>query len=221
MDYDPSESPLVKLLLNGKNYRMAKGQMVQVFDERMMLNVVRSGYIKRYLITDDGSQSVQSVYGPGDIFPLTPVYKSLFNRNIYRGEELFYYETITDASVCSISEATLRGAVLENTNIYRDLLYVSGERLSSNIQRLENMALRSAHSRVANQLAYYADKFGKKTSEGTAISLPLTHQTLANILNLARETVTHSLVRLHEKGLIKVNKTITVIDVDKLRREAH
>lgn len=220
MDYNPQESSLVKLLLQGKRHRLPKGQMVQVFDERMMLNIVRSGYVKRYLINSDGTLSVQSVYGPGDIFPLTPVFKNLFNQDIYHGEETFYYETITSTDVYSISQTTLREAVEQGADIYQDLLYVSGERLSSNIQRLENMALRSAHSRVAHQLTHYAGKFGKKTDQGVVIQLPLTHQTLANILNLARETVTHAMTRLQEKGLIAINKTITVIDLDKLRREA-
>jgi CRP-like cAMP-binding protein len=51
--------------------------------------------------------------------------------------------------------------------------------------------------------------------------VPLTHQNLADALNLARETVTHCLVRLEEKGLIRADKQITVLDVGKLRQASH
>lgn len=215
------KSALARILLEGKHYKLPKNQLVHVFDDRMMLSIIKTGYIKRYLITDDGNKSVQSIYGPGDIFPLTPVYKALFDYDIYKGDEVYYYETISESNVYSISQVSLKEAINENPSLYQDLLVVSGDRLGSNIQRLENMALGSAHNRVAHQLAYYADKFGKTSNRGVEILLPLTHQTLASILNLARETVTHSLVRLQEKGLIVSDKNIIVPNVDALKRDAH
>ncbi len=187
----------------------------------MLLSVLEAGYVKRYSITDDGGQSVQSVYGPADIFPLTPVFKAIFHQEIYHGREPFYYEPITPVVMHTIDRVALENAVAQDATIYRDLLYVSGTRLGSNIQRLENMSLRVANRKVAHQLVYFADTFGEKTKEGTRILAPLTHQSLADILNLARETVTHCMIRLEAKGLIKVDKHIIVTDIEKLRQAAH
>ncbi len=220
MEYSLKNSPLLKLLLNGKQYKLPKGQILQFSDERMQLSVVKFGYIKRYSITFDGSESIQSFYGPGNVFPLTPIYKTVFNKDIYRGLEVFYYEAIADSAVYSINQSALQEAVVNDPMIYKDLFYTAGVRLGSNIQRLENMSLGSAQSRVAHLLVYLADKYGEATSQGSSIMIPLTHQTLASSLNLARETVTHSITRLHEKELIIPGKHIVVIDIEKLRREA-
>lgn len=221
MNYDQTKSPLLALLQGGKQRKLPKGQVLPFSDQRMILSLLRSGFIKRYSITSDGTQSIQSIYGPGDIFPLTPAFKAIYDLEIYHGSEVFYYETITEAIIHSIDETTLLEALSHDPIIYKDLLYVSGQRLGSNIQRLENMSLRAANRRVAHQLVHYANKFGQPSERGIMILLPLRHQTLASILNLARETVTHCITRLQEKGLIEANQTITVLDIDKLRREAH
>ncbi len=221
MDYDQSSSELLKLLLNGRAYKVPKGQVLQLSGDHMLLNVVKTGFVKRYLITNDGSQSIQSIYGPNDVFPLTPIFKVLFNTNIYRGEEIIYYEAITPATILSIDQATFMAAIEQDPLLYRDLLYVAGVRLDSNIQRLENMSLRVANRKVVHQLVYFADKFAEKTDKGILLTVPLTHQTLADVLNLARETVTHCLSRLQEKGLIEVGKHILILDLEKLKQTFH
>lgn len=219
MSYSLRDSGLHALLYDGKSATLPKGQILQLSNERMLLNVIRSGYIKRYMITNDGSQSVQSVYGPDDVFPLTPVYKLLFDQTIYSGSEVHYYETITPAKVFSIDQMTLEQSVESDPALYRDLLYVAGTRLSSNIQRLENTSLKVANRKVAHQLYYYAGKFGAKTGENVSIMVPLTHQLLADILNLARETVTHCIVKLQEKELIRSEKNIITVDLQGLKQE--
>ena len=221
MEYDQSKSPLLKLLSSGKQHQFPKGQVMHFADERMLLSVLNTGYVKRYSITDDGSQSIQSIYGPGDIFPLTPVFKALFNKDIYLGQEGFYYEAMTPVIMHSVDRETLVAGLVAEPAIYKDLLYVSGVRLSSNIQRLENMSLRVANRKVAHQLVHYANKFGKKNDKGITLQLPLTQQNLANILNLARETVTNCLIALQDKGIIESDKHIVILDLDALKRASH
>lgn len=222
MTSDDRHPRLSELFAQGKQTKLPKGQSVPVHDDRMHLNIVTEGYIKRYAITNDGAQTIQSVYGPGSIFPLTPAIKALLDHDIYKGPEVFYYESMTPTVVRSLTKETLLQAVGKENLIYKELLDVAASRLSSNIQRLENMALKAANRRVAHQLAYYADKFGKIYQDGSVeLQIPLTHQNLAAILNLARETVTHCLTSLEKRGLIQTNKLIKVPDLDKLKQAIH
>ncbi len=222
MNYNRLDSHLYNLLLNGKHTHFPKGQVVNIFDDNAMISLIKSGYIKRYLITRDGTQGIQVIYGPDEIFPLTPVYKNIFKMDIYTGPEQYYYESMTKIELFSITQTQLQEALDKDPLIYKDLFYAAGNRLNSNIYRLENMSLRVANRKIAYQLMYLAHKFGEKNEDGVTIMLPLTHQTIADILNLARETVTHCMIRLQEKGIIKVaEKTIVVTDMDRLRREVH
>lgn len=221
MDDSQPTSPLYKLLLaEGRRLRLPKGQVVSGFEEQSKLYLLRSGYIKRYLLTKEGTKGIQVVFGPNDVFPLTPVYNSLYDLRVYSGAEQYYYESMTPIELYAISQETLREAIDENPLIYRDLFLAAGLRLNSYIHRLESMSLRVANKKVIHQLVFLAEVFGKKTDAGLTITASLTHQDLADILNLARETVSHVLGRLQEKGLIKHDKFITVTDIERLRREA-
>lgn len=219
MDYDRSKSPLYKLLLSGRQLKFPKGQIVSGFSDNDLLHLIKTGYIKRYLITKEGGKAVQVVFGPQDIVPLTPVYKSLFDTSVYTGLEQYYYEAMTPVELYSIDKATLLEAVDQNPLIYKDLFLAAGLRLNSYIQRLESMSTRMSSRKVAHQLVYFADFFGKTTPEGVQIQLPLTHQNLADVLNLARETVTISMARLQRKGLVLGDKNLVIPDVEALRRE--
>jgi CRP/FNR family transcriptional regulator len=85
---------------------------------------------------------------------------------------------------------------------------------------LENIAMKNAQKRVAHRLAYYARHFGKKEASGARILLPLTHQDVADILSLTRETVSVCMMKLRKQKLIKTGSRIIVPSIDKLEEEA-
>lgn len=215
-----SQAKLEQVLLDGKRHTLPKGQILQFTDETMLLSILRTGYVKRYSITNEGSQSIQSIYGPGDVFPLTPVFRLIFDQKLYTGQETFYYEAMTPVMLYSVHRTALEDAIAADSGLYKDLLYACGVRLRSNIQRLENISLKSAQKQVAHQLIFMAEQFGTHSDDGLIIEVPLTHQTLAGILNLARETVTNSMLRLQEKGLITTVPKLTIVDIEGLRKLA-
>lgn len=209
-------SPLTQLMLTGRHYKRAKGQVVQSFDDTAAVKLLKTGYVKRYLISKDGSLGVQSIYGPGYFFPLTAALMSLLNQKIYHGAETYYYEAITNAEVYSLSLEALKAAAKADPLIYRDVLFESGKRLESNIQQLENMALRQPGMRVAHELVYLARQFGEVTPSGTKLAMPLTHQDLSDILSLSRETVSRAIIKLREDGLLGAGSRIEIPDIDRL-----
>jgi CRP-like cAMP-binding protein len=216
-----SPNDLRELLLSGRRHKLSKKQILQSTEDRQVMNLVKSGYIKRYLIANDGTLGIQVVYGPGNIFPVTLALKALFNQEVY-SKEIFYYEAMGDAEVYTIDISTLVKAVDDNPLIYRDLLEETGKRLNSTLQGLENLTLKSSYKRVAHQLAYFASRFGEKTDKGLRINVALTHQDLANILSLTRETVSTCMSDLRERGLISSDKQkIIVTNPKKLEKLAY
>lgn len=201
--YDFQRSDLYKLLRSAKKHRLPKGQSLQISDDQMFFVLITSGYVKRYLITGQGDESIQSIYGPDTTFPLTPVFEATLGLNIYKGDETLYYKTMMETTLYSITKQSLQKAIEDDSGLYKDLFYAAGLRLDSNIQRLENMSLKSAQKRVIDMLLYFAENFSYKSEEhGVVIDVPLTHQTIADILNIARETVSNTIGRLHDRGLV-------------------
>lgn len=214
----------IRLLFEGsKIQHIAKGEVLHTSEQSKKLLLIISGFVKRYFIAHEGSLGTQVIYGANDVLPMTVVYEQLFEEfRVYNGPEVYYYETITNVTLCMIDAATLQQKVDANPTLYRALLYNSGLRLQSNIQFLENLRLHGAYSKTAHQLAHLAHKFGTKIDDGIKIQTPLIHQDIADIIGTTRETVTASIIKLREKNLIRTDKRfIVVLNYDGLVREAY
>lgn len=214
---------LHKLLLSGRSRKFKKGQVVHFTDGQMALSLVKSGFIMRYIIANNGSISIQSIYGPNYFYPLTLAFKLLFDQTIYDSPETIYYETMSDTEIYSIDSESFLEKVEENPVLYKDILQEAGRRFDSNIQRLENIALSNSSKRLAHQLFYYSKTFSELTKKGeTKLTVPLTHSTLASVLSLARETVSHSIVELREMKLIRTELHAFILpNVEKLKEFAY
>ena len=220
MSYIRSDSALYKLLLTGKHYSLPKGQVVSAFEDNT-LYLIQSGYIKRYLINTEGELGIQVIYGPGDIFPLTPVYKEAFAMDIYSGPEDYYYEAMTKLEIFAMSQTDVQKAVDANPVIYKDLFYAAGQRLNSYIHRMESLYTKGAQLKIAHQLVYLAQSFGVDTPEGIALELPLTHKDLGDVLGVARETVTRQMNDLVNLGILKPGRALVIKDMAQLKQLAN
>jgi len=69
---------------------------------------------------------------------------------------------------------------------------------------------RTASEKVAGFLLEWASK-GKETSQGVRVNLPLTHEEIAQILGVSRETVTRALTELKSKSFITMKGPTVVI----------
>ena len=206
----------------GRLIQQSRKQVIQTSDGQKSLFLVESGYIKRYLIRNDGSLSTDLIYGPGDIFSLMLVFRTFFEREILDSPEIYYYEAITDdVKMYALNTDELAASVQQYPILYKDLLNEAGKRMTYETHGLENISMKDAYKRVTHQLAYYAKHFGEKTGNKTTIIPPLTHQDIADILSLTRETVSTCMTRLRKKGLIKIkDRQIVVEDLEKLSEEA-
>lgn len=211
---------LKDMMSEGRKFNVSKGQIIQSTDDRRVFSYITEGYVKRYLIGNDGNLGVQVVYGPGDVFPITLAFSVLYDEQINESPEVYYYEAMSDGEIFTINEADLKAKVDADPKLYRDLMAVAAKRLHSTLHGLENLTLKTSYFRVAHELYYLALRFGHKTNTGTKILLPLTHQDLADILSLTRETVSTAMAELRKNKLISTGKSIVVMDMDKLQAEA-
>lgn len=217
--YDPMNTQLLDLLMSGKRVLFERNQNIQFSQERMTVVHIKKGYVKRYILGTDGVESMQVVYGPGDILPLTPVFTLIFDLKINEGNETTYYRAITDVELYAVNSDDLLSALNTNPMMYKDLLFVAGVRLASNIHRLDNVSFKVANRRVIHELIYLAEHFGKQFEGGILVQVPLTHDDIASLLNMARVTVSICMARLREKNLIDSDRKIIILDLEGLKKE--
>lgn len=201
----------------GVKKTIAKGQIFQTNQDTEKLNMIEYGFVKRFLITKDGAESVQAIYGPGHVFPLTIVFLEFFNQKIYQGKETYFYQAITKVSLFCKNIKDVHEESKKNNEILLDLLKESGKRLRSNINKLENKSYNSAFEQLSHRLLHLALAYGIPRGKSRIIDMPIRHQDLADMLNMSRETVSKNLTKLRDTGLITTDKVIIVTDIDGLR----
>jgi CRP-like cAMP-binding protein len=222
--YPRTSAKLLEILKSGRVYKLRPGQIIQSTEDRRVFNLVKEGYIKRYLVGTDGTLGVQVLYGPGDIFPITLAFHTLFGMDISETKEVYYYEAMTDAEIYSIWAEELTEQVNANPLLYRDLMIIAGKRLHSTLNGLENVTLDSAYKRIAHELAYIGRRFGAKKAKGKSVKIlvPITNKDIADLLSLRGSTVSAGITKLRRKGLVKIDsdKNFCIPDMAKLMEEA-
>lgn len=207
---------IAKLFEGQQDQVFAKGKIVISSGIAGGLFYVKSGFVKRFSINRFGDNSIQSLYGPGYFFPLTPIFIAFYDLHVSQNVTGYVYKAMTNSVLMRINIDQLAQRVNENPEIYRWLFFESGRRLEANIQQLENIALRDAYRRVAHQLVFLARSFGTIDTDGISLIIPVTQQDLSDMLSLSRETVSRQFSRLIRKGLL-VRKTKFIIpDLSKL-----
>jgi CRP-like cAMP-binding protein len=209
------------IMSEGRIIKLPKGEVIQSTDNSNRVCLIKNGFVKKYLILNDGTIRVQIVYGPKDIFPLSAAFKALFDQDLYDGPEVYYYETLCETEMLALDKNKLVELAKEHPYIYKDLLSESGRRLYFNIMMLENLGLPNSYKRVAHQIAFLAREYGDRRMLGTKIKIPLTQQDIADILSITRETVSLCMTQLKNRKLIRSGRYIFVSDVKKLENEAY
>lgn len=212
---------LKNLFSSGRRYELEKGEFLPINEVNDSLFLITEGYVKRYLITNDGSIAVQIIHGPGGVLPLTPIFKDFTELNIYEGPEKFFYETMTNVIYHTIKFSDLQTELEKSPLLYRDLLKISAGRIRYLVHTLENQAMRGAYNRVAHQLLHFANTFGTTTLKGIKINLPLTQSDIASTLSITRETTSSAITRLNKTGIIKTGRNILITDKERLSQEAY
>jgi CRP-like cAMP-binding protein len=87
-------------------------------------------------------------------------------------------------------------------------------------QRIQILEFRSARGRVIAELLFFAGRFGKVNGNQVVINAPITHQDIADSINMNRETASRALELLIEEKLIgQVDHLFTILDNEKLKDE--
>lgn len=173
--------------------------------------VSKSGTIKTYNISPLGEEQIISLSTEYDILP----------EAWFLGEAsvaYYFYEAFTDCEVYTIPREELAQEVQQNTALANQLLrrfmqlYI-GARVHVN-------ALEQSRSRdkLVHLLHYLMMRFGmpEKANGTIKLDIRLTHQTLANMLGVTRETIAMEISRLRKEKVVDYKQQTYLINKPKL-----
>lgn len=173
---------------------------------------IKNGYVRNYTITNSGRELTLAILKKGDIFSLETF--------LGRTQNNYFFETLNNTTVLV---APSDEVVKQISNSLSDILYLNSEiltRFYGVLERLQFLAFGSAHSKVASIIVICAERFGEIQSDRTIrVMAPLTHNDIASLVGLARETVSIEMKQLQSRGYIEYSgrSKIIVKNISKLR----
>lgn len=174
---------------------------------------IKSGYVKVYDVTSHGSEKLMIILGPGDIFPLVWTFKG--------GDSLLYfYETSEDAEVAVVARKELLNSFSSSHEFTVHLLEYFVERTSDLMKRIECIEGTSAKHKVGQVLNYLAYSHGDKLNEGGyKIMCNVTHQMVADMAGITRETASLQIKKLEKANLVQNTNSDLIVYADLIKEK--
>lgn len=176
-----------------------KGQVI-LFEEdtnKYMYSVLE-GEVKVYYMTEDGKESIVAFHGAGESF----------------GEVSLIDQQTTPATVAAVEKSLVLiisrddffEIILHQPKVMNSLLLLLSGRLRHSWGQIRLLHLKDAANRIKASMQVMADQRGEECGDGVLLKLRLTHQTIADMTGLTRETVTRVIDRWKKSGLLSVDE---------------
>lgn len=166
-------------------------------DTNKFMYEILDGKIKVVQYTEDGKEIIIAIHNAGDSFGEI----SLIDGKTTTAAVL----ALEDAVVAIISKEVFYAVLYSNEKVLDNLLKMLCSRIRENIDNIKILNFSNASQRVKMSLIGLLQEHGEETPEGTLLDIRLTHQDIASMAGLARETVTR-VIDLWQK-----NSDITVL----------
>jgi CRP-like cAMP-binding protein len=212
-NHDSSEN-ITSHFSGGKIKHFLKGEVLVEGDEEPKgVYLIQSGYVKAYTISLTGQQNLLLIHGTDEIMPLPWALNGAQKLGVF-------YEAMSDVTIINSSKDDLRHAMGGNTWLTEQVLRQLVSTFTVYAQRIQSLEYRLPRERVIARLLDLADRFGKVTSAGIIIQAPITHQDIANSINMTRETASRALELLFYDELIAQNQhQFVILNAEKMQSE--
>ena len=174
-------------------------------DAAVGLYILLDGQLKLGVTSPQGSEKIISIVTPGESF----------GEAILFLERQFpvYAQATLDSDVLLVPKSLIF-SMLDNDSLFsRKMLAGLSIRMHQLVQDIEMLSLQSCTQRFIGYLL----QISADAPDASNITLPASKSTIASLLNLTPETLSRTLAKLQQLGLIEVNgKDVMITDVKKL-----
>jgi CRP-like cAMP-binding protein len=202
------------LFEDGRLKTYSKNQLIHYSGDPLgHVYLVQEGYIKAYTILDSGDTRTILILGPGDVFPLS--FSQSMDWENYQIQ--YFYQTLCDVKLLALPSEILKSHIENDskmTQTYMAYLAASNEAIMNQLEVMKN---KKAIDKVTALLPYLVDKTGKEIKPGIyRLQLKLSHQELADLSGVTRETTTTLIKQLEKKGVLDQSRSQWQINLNKL-----
>ena len=190
-----------------KEYK--KGELIfGPYDTENRVFEIGEGEVEIYQLSLDGKKVIIDILAPGAIFANSP----------------FSFEPGLDSNDFALARSRVVMRVLQKSDFLNwlkimpemavSLVGQVSTKLTEADDRIRDLALSDARTRLVNELMRFGRKWGKELENEIVMGTRLTHEELAAMTGLTRETVSRELKRLRHDEVVGLDRHKHIV-VDK------
>lgn len=168
------------------------------------------GYVRMYILTSEGEELTLNIFKSGNTFPLSWAIEQIPNE--------YFFETMAESRIFRSPVEAFYEFIKDDKEILFELTRSLVHRLDRVHKRIQYLTMGDSSTKVVNILLMLARRMGEEGKSGLIINTPITHQDIANLAGITRETVGLEIKKLKEKGLITMKGRLYILkNLDKLQ----
>lgn len=192
-------SPLNKLLKRYRSRVYKKGQiLIYAGDQLPHVYVLKSGVVKLYDIDEEGNEKIIHLISPPAVFP-----SAVFIGDTRPAQT--FYTTLTDCELYLIPTESLETELKADGELSLALMRWFGAEMREIMLRLAGLERASTTDKLKVTLSFLARHHAKldKRSGWYSVDFPVSHQMLADLVGVTRESATLAVSQLQKDNLIR------------------
>jgi len=191
---------IAPMLESARERTYGKGQIILYPDGTTPhLLVIKTGAVVMHDIDDQGNQKVLHIFGPPALFPMVSF-------STVAATAAWFYSALVETTVYLLPYPELKARLEQPDGVaaYNLLLRQLLNEVHELVVRISSSTRTSSLGKLAAALKFLVVHHGQATTAGwSAIVFPVSHQLLADMTGLARETVTLSMKQLYESRAVR------------------
>jgi CRP/FNR family cyclic AMP-dependent transcriptional regulator len=209
LDELPFEWSILERL--GKQVEYRKNEVIFHYNDPVeYVYVVKTGRVRLYLISNLGDEKTIAIIGRSGI---------LGESSIYQNQTYFASAiTASPTSLIKLRPDDFKRVIMENQSYILQVLEMMSLKVQLLSQHSLQLAFYSSFQRVCHTFVQLGLTYGEKQdAHCIKISIPFTHQELANLVGTSRVTVaTHVKSLIESNTISKVKKHYYIKDIERL-----
>jgi CRP/FNR family transcriptional regulator, cyclic AMP receptor protein len=172
-----------------------QGEMlIRADDDPQGIFCLTKGYVRQYTISKTGIELTLHILQPISYFPMVWAINGTAN--------VYYFEALTPVEIGRAPRDQVVTFIKNKPDLIFALMSELLERYDESLTRIEHLVFSDAYRRVISVLLYVAKYFGETSGDEVVVKHRFTHQDVATLVGVARETTSLELSKLAKKNLV-------------------
>lgn len=174
------------------------------------LFALRSGFVKVHSISESGDERIVWMAKKYDFIPLDLLFDKAPTSS-------YFYTAFTDLDAFVVDRQDFMDFVRDDQDALLGIVESLAEKYTGLLKHLNALQQSKAKGKLLQTLEFIASRFNESEyGDKYDLTLPLTHQDIANLAGISRETASVELKLLKEQSLIDYTPSSFVVYTDKI-----